>query len=85
MSGGGGWIGMLVVLLGMVACGVASALRWTKPVFRLLPFAYVTASAAIVAWYDGKSALGLISFVVGMNVAAGLLLFAIWIERRRGS
>ncbi len=83
----GGWIEMLVIIVGMVASGVVSAIGWEKPLYRLLPFAYGTACAAILSWYDGKSASGLVTFVIAMNVGAGLLLFAIWIERsqRRGS
>jgi hypothetical protein len=82
----GGWFEMLVVVVGMVASAVVTAVRWGKPLYRLLPFAYGTACAIVLSWYDGKSASGLATFVAAMNIGAGLLLFAIWIERgqRRG-
>jgi hypothetical protein len=72
---------VVAVVGGLIASGVVSALRWRRPAYRLLPFAYASILAIAISWYDDKSLSGLISAVFGANLAAGLLVFAIWIEK----
>ena len=85
MPTAGSWIEMIVFVGGLVASVVLTAKRWRKPVYRLLPFVYATAYAVGVSWYEGKAVSELGIFVLGANIAAGVLLFVLWVESPRRS
>jgi hypothetical protein len=71
---------------GLIASVIVSRQRSRRPVSRLLPFGFATAYSIVVSLHDRKSVSDLIIFVLAANIAAGLLVFAVWVEssRKRG-
>jgi hypothetical protein len=77
------WIEIALFVGGLIATGVLTVRRWERLGYRLVPFAYATAYAIVLSLIDGKSTSDLVAFVLGANIAAGLLFFAMWIEMPR--
>jgi len=83
MTTTGDWVSIVVFLGGLIATAIVIARRWGQPIYRVLPFAYATMYAIVISLYQGKSASDLGLFVLGANIAAGVLFLALWFERPR--
>ena len=66
----------ILFFVGMLACTTIAARRWRRAVYRVLPFVYATAYAVGLAYAQSGSLWNAMSFVVGANLVAALLMAA---------
>ena len=66
----------IMFFVGMLACTTIAARRWQRAVYRVLPFAFTTAYAIGLAYAQAGSLWNVMSFVIGANLVAALLMAA---------
>lgn len=74
----------ILFFTGMLVCTTIAARRWQRAAYRVLPFVYATAHAIGLAYAQAGSLWNVVSFVVGANLVAALLMAAFIVSGATG-
>lgn len=73
----------VLLVIGLLVVVAVSLRRWSKVMYRALPFIYATATSIGWFWNRSDSLWDLLQPVIVMNVVAGFFLGIAWFEFRR--